>query len=117
MANSYEAVLGALYLDQGYGPAKKFIDRSILTKLPEILASGSWMDAKSRLQEIAQSRENSTPVYKVLEEQGPDHEKTFTIGVFVAGRMRGKGVGYSKQIAQQQAAEKALEDFKTQRKR
>lgn len=117
LANSYEAVLGALYLDQGYGPAKKFIDRSILTKLPEILASGSWMDAKSRLQEIAQSRENSTPVYKVLEEQGPDHEKTFTIGVFVAGRMRGKGVGYSKQIAQQQAAEKALEDFKAPRKR
>jgi ribonuclease-3 len=74
------------------------------------------MDAKSRLQELAQSRENSTPVYKVLDEQGPDHEKTFTIGVFVAGKIRGKGSGYSKQIAQQQAAEKALLDFKSSKR-
>lgn len=111
LANSYEAVLGALYLDQGYESSKKFIAKSILAKLPEILASGSWMDAKSRLQEVAQSRESSTPVYKVLDEQGPDHEKTFTIGVFVAGKLRGKGAGYSKQIAQQQAAEEALKGF------
>jgi ribonuclease-3 len=116
LANSYEAVLGALYLDQGYEPSKNFIDKSILVKLPEILASGSWMDAKSRLQEVAQSRENSTPAYKVLDEHGPDHEKTFTIGVFVAGKLRGKGAGHSKQIAQQQAAEKALQTFKPTRK-
>lgn len=116
LANSYEAVLGALYLDRGYEPAKEFIDKSILSKLPGILAIGSWMDAKSCLQEVAQSRENSTPVYKVLDEQGPDHEKTFTVGVFVAGKMRGKGAGYSKQIAQQQAAEKALLDFKQPKK-
>ena len=111
LANSYEAVLGALYLDQGYEPSKKFIYKTILSRLPEILASGSWMDAKSRLQELAQSRESSTPVYRVLSEQGPDHEKTFTIGVFVSGKMRGKGEGYSKQIAQQQAAEKALHSY------
>ncbi len=117
LANSYEAVLGALYLDQGYGPAKKFIDKTILSKLPQILASGSWMDAKSRLQELAQSRENSTPAYKVLGEHGPDHEKTFTIGVFVSGRLRGKGTGYSKQIAQQQAAEKALQSFAQPKKK
>ncbi len=117
LANSYEAVLGALYLDQGYGPAKEFIKKTILSKLPEILESGSWMDAKSRLQEVAQSRENSTPVYRVLDEQGPDHEKTFTIGVFVAGKMRGKGTGHSKQIAQQQSAEKALRDFRLPKKK
>ena len=111
LANSYEAVLGALYLDQGYGPAEKFINKTILSKLPDILASGSWMDAKSRLQELAQSRESSTPVYRVLDEHGPDHEKTFTIGVFISGKLRGKGVGYSKQIAQQQAAEKALDSY------
>ncbi len=111
LANSYEAVLGALYLDQGYEPSKKFIDKTILSKLPEILASGSWMDANSRLQELAQRREYSTPVYKVLGEHGPDHEKTFTIGVFISGKLRGKGAGYSKQIAQQQAAEKALATF------
>ena len=113
LANSYEAILGALYLDQGYEPAKIFIKKTILSKLPEILESGSWMDAKSRLQEVAQSREGSTPIYKVLDEQGPDHEKMFTIGVFVAGKMRGKGAGYSKQIAQQKAAEKALQEFKS----
>ena len=116
LANSYEAVLGALYIDQGYDPAKKYIKKSILSKLPEILATGSWMDAKSRLQELAQSRENSTPVYRVLDEQGPDHEKTFTVGVFVSGKLRGKGTGYSKQIAQQQAAEKALTAFQPSEK-
>lgn len=116
LANCYEAVLGALYLDQGYEPSKKFIDKTILAKLPVILASGSWMDPKSNLQEVAQSREGSTPIYKVLDEQGPDHEKTFTVGVFVAGKLRGKGTGHSKQIAQQMAAEKALEDFKATKK-
>lgn len=108
LANTYEAVVGALYLDQGYEAVRDFIDKSLLTTLPGILKSGSWMDSKSHLQELAQSTESSTPVYKVLEEDGPDHDKTFTIGVFVAGKLRGQGSGPSKQIAQQQAAEKAL---------
>ena len=111
LANCFEAVLGALYLDQGYQAAKSFIDKTILTKLPEILASGSWMDAKSQLQEQAQSVEGSTPVYKVLDQHGPDHEKTFKVGVFISGKVRGKGAGHSKQVAQQKAAEDALRYF------
>ncbi|HEX5455759.1 MAG TPA: ribonuclease III [Candidatus Saccharimonadales bacterium] len=112
MANCYEAVVGALYLDQGYEPSRKFIDKTILSTLPKILATGSWMDPKSHLQETAQSREGSTPVYRVLEEEGPDHEKTFTIGVFVSGKLRGKGTGHSKQEGQQKAAAEALKYFK-----
>ncbi|HET7673599.1 MAG TPA: ribonuclease III [Candidatus Saccharimonadales bacterium] len=108
LANCYEAVVGALYLDQGYQPSQAFIAKTILSTLPKILETGSWMDAKSRLQELAQSKEGSTPVYRVLEEIGPDHDKTFTIGVFVSGKLRGKGIGHSKQTGQQKAAEEAL---------
>lgn len=112
LANTYEAVVGALYLDQGYEAVRAFIDKSLLITLPGILKSGSWMDAKSHLQELAQSAEASTPVYKVLEEDGPDHDKMFTIGVFVSGKLRGKGSGPSKQSGQQQAAEQALAYYK-----
>jgi len=116
LANCYEAVLGALYLDQGYAAAKKFVDKSILSKLPQILKTGSWMDPKSNLQELAQSREGMTPVYKVLDEHGPDHEKSFLIGVFVGGKLRGQGRGHSKQIAQQKSAEAALNFYKPENK-
>jgi ribonuclease-3 len=112
LANSYEAVVGALYLDQGYEAAKKFITESILATFKEILASGSWMDPKSRLQELAQSQESATPIYKVMEEVGPDHDKVFTIGVYIDGKLKGKGTGPSKQIAQQKAAEVALKQYK-----
>lgn len=112
LANSYEAVVGSLYLDQGYEVAKAFITKSILSTFKEILDSGSWMDPKSHLQEVAQSRENHTPVYKVLHEEGPDHDKIFTVGVFVGGELRGEGIGPSKQIGQQKAAEAALLRYK-----
>ncbi len=108
LANSFEAVIGALYLDQGYDAAKRFITESILSTLEHILASGSWMDSKSHLQELAQSKETATPVYKVMSEDGPDHDKTFTVGVYVNDNLRGQGTGPSKQAAQQQAAEAAL---------
>jgi ribonuclease-3 len=108
LANSFEAVIGALYLDQGYEAAKRFIRDSILSTFQDILDTGSWMDAKSNLQELAQSQETATPVYKVMNEDGPDHDKTFTIGVYVNDQMRGQGTGPSKQAAQQQAAEAAL---------
>jgi ribonuclease-3 len=75
LANSFEAVIGALYLDQGYDAAAVFITKTILATFGGILESGSWMDAKSHLQEVVQSREGFTPVYKVLEETGPDHDK------------------------------------------
>jgi ribonuclease-3 len=108
LANCYEAVIGALYLDQGYGAAKEFIHKSLLVTFEEILKTGSWMDPKSRYQEHVQSTEGFTPSYKVLNEDGPDHEKTFTVGVFVEGDLRGTGIGPSKQIAQIKAAEVAL---------
>lgn len=112
LANSYEAVVGALYLDQGYEVAKKFIEKSVLSTFAEILETGSWMDPKSHLQEAVQSREGFTPVYKVLEEEGPDHEKTFRVGVFVNNKLIGEGTGPSKQAGQQKAAEAALALYK-----
>ena len=108
LANSYEAVVGAIYLDKGFGAAKSFITKSILVTFKEILKSGSWLDAKSHLQEVAQSKEGHTPVYKVLSEEGPDHEKIFTVGVFVNSKLKGTGIGPSKQTGQQKAAEAAL---------
>lgn len=112
LANSFEAVIGAIYVDQGYDAAKQFIDRSILSTFEEILRSGSWMDPKSYLQELAQSQETATPVYKVMDEHGPDHDKLFTVGVYVSNKLRGQGQGPSKQAAQQKAAEAALEYYK-----
>src|SRR6185369_8757399 len=111
LANSYEAVVGAIYLDKGYGAAKSFITKSILVTFKEILKTGSWMDPKSHLQEVAQSKEGHTPIYKVLAEEGPDHEKIFTVGVFVNGKLKGTGVGPSKQAGQQKAAEVALASY------
>lgn len=112
LANSFEAVVGALYLDQGYEAAKTFITKSILSTFDQILSSGSWMDPKSHLQELAQSQETATPIYKVMDEVGPDHDKIFTVGVFVNDQLRGQGVGPSKQAAQQKAAAAALEFYK-----
>lgn len=114
LANSYEAVIGALYLDQGYDAAKKFIETTLLTTFDEILETGSWMDPKSHLQELAQSHESHTPVYKVVSEEGPDHDKIFTVGVYVNGELRGTGTGPSKQIGQQGAAQQALKHYKTE---
>lgn len=114
LANSFEAVIGALYLDQGYDAAKKFITESILSTFEEILETGSWMDPKSHLQELAQSAEAATPVYKVIKEEGPDHEKTFSVGVYVNNNLRGQGDGPSKQAAQQKAAEAALVFYQNQ---
>lgn len=111
LANSFEAVIGAIYLDQGYEVAEKFILDNIVSTLPEILESGSWRDSKSYLQEVAQEKDNHTPVYKVLSEDGPDHDKIFTLGVFVGSKLLGSGSGSSKQAAQQKAAEEALQYY------
>ena len=113
LANCYEAVVGSLYLDQGYEAVARFIHDSLITTFQSILDSGSWMDPKSHFQEAAQSKEGSTPVYKVLSEVGPDHDKIFTVGVFVNGELKGQGVGPSKQAGQQKAAEVALQGYKS----
>ncbi len=108
LANAYEAVIGALYLDQGYDAAKEFIERTLLVTFEEILETGSWQDPKSQYQEHVQSEEGFTPQYRVLEEEGPDHDKVFTVGVFVDDDLRAKAQGPSKQSAQVAAAQKAL---------
>lgn len=108
LANTYEALVGAVYLDQGYDAASDFIHKSLLVTLDEILETGSWQDSKSQLQEVIQATVGVTPSYKVLDEVGPDHEKIFTVGVFVDGQQKGQGKGPSKQLAQQSAAEDAL---------
>lgn len=111
LANSFEAVIGAIYLDQGYEVAETFITDNIISTLPEILTSGSWRDAKSYLQEVAQEKDGQTPIYKVLSEDGPDHDKIFTLGVFIGTQLKGSGSGSSKQAAQQKAAEEALKYY------
>jgi ribonuclease III len=111
LANTFEAVIGAIYLEHGYEAARRFLAKNILSKLEDILKTGSWRDPKSHLQEVAQSIDSQTPQYKVLEEYGPDHDKTFTLGVYVGSKLMGKGTGHSKQMAQQNAAEAALAKY------
>lgn len=112
LANAFEAVIGAIYLERGFEDARDFIHKHIIIKLDGILESGSWRDPKSYLQEISQRVDSQTPVYKVLSEEGPDHDKVFTLGVFVGEKMMGRGVGPSKQMAQQQAARAAIDKYK-----
>lgn len=112
LANAFEAVIGAIYLERGFEDARDFIHKHIIVKLDGILESGSWRDPKSYLQEISQRVDSQTPVYKVLCEEGPDHDKVFTLGVFVGEKMMGRGVGPSKQMAQQQAARAAIDKYK-----
>ncbi len=111
LANAFEAVIGAIYLERGYDDAEKFIAKHILSKLDDILKTGSWRDPKSHLQEVSQRIDGQTPVYRVLSEEGPDHDKVFTLGVFVGDKRMGKGTGSSKQNAQQEAARAALKAY------
>jgi len=111
LANAFEAVIGSIYLERGYDDAASFIHKHITSKLQSILSEGSWRDPKSHLQEVSQRRDGSTPVYKVLSEEGPDHEKIFTLGIYVNNRLMGQGVGPSKQFAQQEAARAALAKY------
>jgi ribonuclease-3 len=111
LANAFEAVTGAIYLERGYEDASTFIHKCIISKLEGILTSGSWRDAKSHLQEVSQRMDGKTPQYRVVEEIGPDHDKIFTLGVYVGDKLMGTGSGPSKQIAQQQAAQAALDEY------
>lgn len=111
LANAFEAVIGAIYLERGYADAEVFIKKHITSKMDSILKSGSWRDPKSHLQEVMQKVDGVTPRYVVLEEVGPDHDKVFTLGVFAGERMVSKGTGPSKQAAQQEAAKAALSTY------
>ena len=108
LANAVEALIGAIYQDQGYDNAKQVVDAFIVSKLPDIVAKGLHIDTKSKFQELAQEKYRITPVYKVLEESGLDHQKEFIVGVFLKSRKMGEGKGTSKQEAQQAAALIAL---------
>lgn len=111
LANAVEAVIGAIYLDSGYDTAANFISNYVLEviDIDEIVKKKLWLDAKSRFQEKAQEKESMTPSYKTLKEVGPDHDKQFTLGVFLGDIQIAIGSGPSKQEAEQKAAEKALE--------
>ncbi|NIM46540.1 MAG: ribonuclease III [Candidatus Aenigmarchaeota archaeon] len=111
LANVFEALIGAIYLDRGLEKAKDFIEHSLIVELPEILKNELYIDAKSKFQELAQEKEGVTPVYSVLKESGPDHEKEFTVGAYLKDRLIGQGSGPSKQAAQQSAAADALEKY------
>lgn len=116
LANAFEAVIGSIYLERGYDDAREFIHKHIVSKLGSILNEGSWRDPKSHLQEVSQRIDGATPVYKVMEEVGPDHDKVFTLGAYVNGVLMGKGIGPSKQNAQQEAARAALEAYENRSK-
>lgn len=108
LANAFEALIGAIYLERGYEDAAAFITKHISSKLDAILADGTWRDPKSHLQEVMQRKDGVTPRYVVIEEVGPDHDKVFTLGVYSGDRLISKGTGPSKQAAQQDAAKAAL---------
>ncbi|HPY08568.1 MAG: ribonuclease III [Patescibacteria group bacterium] len=108
LANAIEAIIGAIYLDQGMAAAKKFILKNIICKLDKILANHLYLDPKSHFQEKAQEIKGVTPSYKILEESGPDHAKIFKVGLYLNEDLISKGQGSSKQEAQVDAARKGL---------
>lgn len=112
LANAIEALIGALYLDGGYDAAKNFIHSAVLSRLEEVFKKGLIKDAKSLLQEKAQSENKITPVYRVLEESGPDHQKVFRVGVYFGNKLIAEGQGASKQDAEVEAAKAAIELLK-----
>lgn len=113
VANAFEAVVGAIYLDQGYAAASQLIDKVIISKLQEVVDQGLHIDSKSKFQEFAQEKYRVTPSYEVLREEGLDHSKHFVIGLYLGRRKISEGEGTSKQEAQQQAAKKGLQYIKS----
>lgn len=108
LANTLESIIGAIFIDQGYEAAKNFILENISTLIDDIILKGTWIDAKSLFQERAQDEEGATPLYKTSKETGPDHDKRFTVGVYLGKQLIATGDGKSKQDAEQEAARNAL---------
>lgn len=108
LADCFEAVIGAIYLDQGYATAKEFIFKYIIAKIDKIIEEGTWRDPKSYVQELAQKSNGVTPTYRTMKESGPDHDKTFTVGLYVDDELIGVGNGHSKQEAQTMAAREGI---------
>lgn len=112
MADCFEAVIGAIYLDQGYDTAKEFIDKHILCKIDKIIEEGTWRDPKSYVQELSQKMDGVTPTYRTLREDGPDHDKHFVVGLYINGELFSSGEGHSKQDAQTEAAKEGVKKFR-----
>ncbi len=110
LENSFEAFVGALFLDQGMESVVKFLENVLFPKIQNLVNMNAFKDPKSLLQEKVQAKRQGSPVYRVLEEAGPAHAKIFKVGVYVDGKMLGEGLGKSKQIAEESAAKAALED-------
>jgi len=110
LANTFEAVIGAIYLDQGYAAADKFINENLIPTLDQIIVDGTWVDGKSKLQEFVQEKHSITPSYETISEEGPDHDKDFTVAVFYGDKQIETGVGKSKQEAEQDVARKILKN-------
>jgi len=108
LANTFEAVLGAIYLDQGLKKSQKFVEENLLPLLPDIIKRKAYIDYKSRLQTLIQETQKITPTYKVAKEEGPDHDKTFYVYCLAKEKTLGRGKGKSKQEAEQSAAQNAL---------
>ncbi len=109
LANAFESIIGAIYLDQGYESAKNFIGDQLFDRTENIVKERLWQDAKSRFQELAQEHTNITPSYETISQVGPDHDRVFMVGVFLGSEKIAEGQGRAKQEAEQQAAEKAIE--------
>lgn len=112
LADTFEALLGSIYLDQGISSAKKILESFLFPLLPKILRDKTYKDAKSEFQEMVQEKTKESPIYKVLTQKGPDHAKEFMVGVYVDNVLYGTGTGKSKQIAEMKAAKSALEKWK-----
>lgn len=112
LANTFESVTGALFMDQGYGAAEKFVMRHVLVHTDEVIKKGLWRDPKSAFQELAQAKYGMTPKYTTVRAEGPDHDKEFVVEVAVGDVVVAEGEGKSKQEAEQAAAERALKESK-----
>jgi ribonuclease-3 len=115
LADCFEGFIGGLFIDQGIDAVSEFLDLTLIPKVEEVEKNRNYKDPKSLLQEYAQSKRLNSPLYKVLEEKGPPHAKTFKIGAYVNNKLVGEGIGKSKRDAEEQAASKALEQIKFQK--
>ena len=112
MADCFEAVIGAIYLDKGYDTAKAFITKHILSKIDRIIEEGTWRDPKSYVQELTQKEYGTTPQYRTVREDGPDHDKYFVVAMYIEGEQFAMGEGHSKQDAQIMAARNGVKKFR-----
>jgi ribonuclease III len=109
LANTYEALLGAIYLDLGFEKCKEFVKKTALKKLPRVINEELFIDPKTKIQELIQAKYKVTPTYKVIEEVGPDHDKSFTVALKIGNKVMAKGSGLSKQKAEEDAAQKSID--------